>query len=89
MMATVAALAVAVPATAFACGGDGKNKEARFQKADKNGDGFLTKAEVGDQRWQRISAADANKDGKVSKAELAQAFKDGKMKRGKGKKSRA
>jgi hypothetical protein len=84
--AAAAALALAVPATAFACGGDGsgKNKEARFQKADKNGDGFLTRAEVGDERWQKISVADGNKDAKVSKAELMQAYRDGKLgKRGK------
>jgi hypothetical protein len=82
-------IALAVPATAFACGGDkGKNKEARFQKADKNGDGFLTQTEVGDERWKKISVADANKDANVSKAELMQAHKDGKLgKRGKGKRA--
>ncbi|MCA9595293.1 MAG: hypothetical protein KC776_18370 [Myxococcales bacterium] len=57
----------------------GKNKGARFAKADKNNDGFLTEAEVGAKRWKRISVADANKDRKVSKAELQQAHKDGKI----------
>ena len=52
---------------------------ARFQKADKNNDGFLTKDEVGDQRWERIKVADTNNDGKVSKAEMEQAHKDGKL----------
>lgn len=51
----------------------------RFKKADKNGDGFLTQAEVGDKKWGRIQVADANKDGKVSQAELAQAHADGKL----------
>lgn len=52
---------------------------ARFQKADKNNDGFLTKDEVGDKRWERIKVADTNNDGKVSKAEMEQAHKDGKL----------
>ncbi|MET0792751.1 MAG: hypothetical protein ABW061_14620 [Polyangiaceae bacterium] len=51
----------------------------RFKKADKNADGFLTQAEVGDKKWTRIQVADANKDGKVSQAELAQAHADGKL----------
>jgi len=51
----------------------------RFQKADTNKDGFLTKDEVGDQRWQHIQVADTNNDGKVSLAEMQQAFKDGKL----------
>ena len=55
----------------------------RFKKADKNADGFLTQAEVGDKRWTRIQIADANKDGKVSQAELAQAKADGKLGHGK------
>jgi len=71
------------------CSGEhgGKRSEAdrkqhaaeRFKKADKNADGFLTQAEVGDKRWTRIQVADANKDGKVSQAELAQAHADGKL----------
>jgi len=51
----------------------------RFKKADKNADGFLTQAEVGDKRWSHIQVADANKDGKVSQAELAQAKAEGKL----------
>lgn len=51
----------------------------RFKKADKNADGFLTQAEVGDKRWSRIQVADSNKDGKISQAELAQAHSDGKL----------
>jgi hypothetical protein len=68
-------------------GGKGKGKGAMFQKADKNSDGFLTKDEVGAERWERIKVADANKDGKVTKAEMQQARKDGKLPRGKGKPS--
>jgi hypothetical protein len=41
-----------------------------FAHADKNKDGFLTKDEVGDRRWTRLSAADTNKDNKVSKDEF-------------------
>ena len=51
----------------------------RFQKADKNNDGFLTKDEVGDRRWEHIKVADANNDGKISLAEMQQAHKDGKL----------
>jgi hypothetical protein len=70
------------------CGGEhrgkGQGKGAMFKKSDKNGDGFLTQAEVGNERWERIKVADANKDAKVSKDELKQARKDGKLPRGKG-----
>jgi Ca2+-binding EF-hand superfamily protein len=54
-----------------------------FKKADKNNDGFLTKDEVGDKRWDRIKVADANNDAKVSQAEMKQAHKDGKLGHGK------
>lgn len=59
--------------------GEGKGHGGMFKKADKNQDGFLTKDEVGDQRWERIKLADANKDDKVTKDELKQARKDGKL----------
>jgi hypothetical protein len=59
--------------------GEGKGHGGLFKKADKNQDGFLTKDEVGDQRWDRIKVADANHDNKVSKDELKQARKDGKL----------
>ena len=67
------------------CGGEhgGNGKGARFKKADKNNDGYLTKDEVGAQRWERIKVADANKDNKVSKDEMKQAHKDGKLGHGK------
>jgi len=68
-------------------GGKGKGKGAHFQKSDKNNDGFLTKDEVGAERWERIKVADTNKDGKVTKPELQQARKDGKLPHGKGKPS--
>ncbi len=74
--ATALSLALAIPATALAGGGkDGKARGAHFQKADKNGDGYLTEAEVGAQRWQRMKRADTNKDNKVSKEELKAAFR--------------
>ncbi|HEY2408199.1 MAG TPA: hypothetical protein VGI10_19465, partial [Polyangiaceae bacterium] len=49
-----AAVAVAAPAAERQCDGKqaagehGKRGEERFKQADKNGDGFLTQAEVGD-----------------------------------------
>ena len=59
---------------------EGHGKGAgHFKKADKDNDGFLTKAEVGDKRWERIKVADANNDGKVSQPEMQQARKDGKL----------
>ena len=65
--------ALAVPATALACGGkDGRT--SHFQSADKNNDGYLTEAEVGAQRWEHIKIADVNNDKKVSREELKQAF---------------
>ncbi len=65
--------ALAIPATAFACGGkDGRT--SHFEDADKNHDGFLTQAEVGAQRWEHVKIADVNNDNKVSKEELKQAF---------------
>ena len=51
----------------------------RFQKADKNNDGFLTQDEVGDKRWEHIKVADTNNDGKISLAEMQQAIADGKL----------
>ncbi len=84
-----------VGATALADGKDGKGGEgcgkrgeARFHEADTNGDGFLTAAEVGEKKWERIKVADANADAKVSLAELKQAKADGKLKGKKGKKKR-
>ncbi|MGK3984539.1 hypothetical protein WME99_15950 [Sorangium sp. So ce136] len=46
-----------------------KQKE-RFARSDKNGDGFLTRDEVGDKRWERVKAADANRDNKLTADEL-------------------
>jgi hypothetical protein len=65
----------------------GEGKGAHFKKADKNGDGFLTKDEVGEKRWDRIKVADSNNDGKVSLPELQQARKDGKLPHGHGQSS--
>jgi Ca2+-binding EF-hand superfamily protein len=62
-----------------ATGDHAQHAAERFKKADKNNDGFLTQAEVGEKRWARIQIADANKDGKVSQAELQQAHADGKL----------
>ena len=51
----------------------------RFQKADKNADGFLTQDEIGAKRWERMKVADANADGKLTQSEIVQAHKDGKL----------
>ncbi len=50
--------------------------DAVFERSDKNKDGKLTKDELPDFFWQRLSAADADKDGSVSKAELEEHFKN-------------
>jgi Ca2+-binding EF-hand superfamily protein len=65
----VAGLALTVSASALA---DHKHRDPAevFAAKDKNKDGFLTKDEVGDQKWARLVNADANKDGKVSKDEF-------------------
>jgi hypothetical protein len=49
----------------------------RFAKSDTNGDGALTEAEVGPERWARLSVADADKNGSVTEAEIAQAIQAG------------
>jgi hypothetical protein len=89
----VSVAAFAQPADAKPqCEGHGKHGEgkgAHFKKADKNGDGFLTKAEVGDKRWERIKVADANNDGKVSQPEMQQARKDGKLPKHQGRRDKA
>ena len=43
--------------------------DARFARADDNGDGGITEEEAG-RRWERISAADADGDGSVTSTEL-------------------
>ena len=63
--------------------------QGRFKQADKNSDGFLTKDEVGEKRWDRIKVADANQDGKISHDEMKQAHKDGKLGHGHGKRAGA
>lgn len=50
-----------------------RDRGAMFQRADKNGDGKLTKDEVPERLWERISKADADGDGAVTKEELKQA----------------
>jgi hypothetical protein len=56
-----------------------KHAAERFQRADKNNDGFLTRDEVGDKRWERIKVADSNGDGKVTEAEIDKARSEGKL----------
>ena len=91
----VSAAALAQPGDARAmCEGKAEGKGAHgkgghFKKADKNADGFLTQAEVGNERWERIKVADANKDSKVSRDEMKQARKDGKLPKRDGKAPKA
>jgi len=46
-----------------------------FRHADRNHDGKVTKDEVPDFIWKRLSAADTDKDGAVSKSELEEHLK--------------
>lgn len=46
-----------------------------FEHADKNKDGKLTKDEVPEFMWTRLSNADADKDGSVTKSELEEHHK--------------
>ncbi|MFK5921915.1 MAG: hypothetical protein QM496_07030 [Verrucomicrobiota bacterium] len=90
----------------FDADGDGKLNEAerakakatmqkrgaeKFAKADKNGDGKLSKDEVPAEAWARMSKADKDGDGAVSKEEMKAAHtarhgKGAAKKTGKGKK---
>jgi hypothetical protein len=81
---TAFGLALSFVTAAHACK-DGEGRGAHhFEKKDTNGDGFLTRDEVGAERWDRIKVADANGDSKVSKDEMKKAREDGKLrKRGK------
>jgi Ca2+-binding EF-hand superfamily protein len=45
-----------------------------LRKADVDGDGFLTKEELGAVRWAHLHVADKNGDGKLSFAEVDEAF---------------
>ncbi len=75
LTAAAVSFALAIPATALACGGkEGHAHGGHFQKADKNNDGYLTKDEVGAERWEHIKIADVNNDNKVSQQEMKQAF---------------
>lgn len=60
--------------------GDHAGKKGRmFERADANADGALTKDEVGEEKWGRISVADANADGRITRDEMHTAFADGKI----------
>jgi Ca2+-binding EF-hand superfamily protein len=52
----------------------------RFAKMDKNNDGALTKDEIGDKRWERLSVADADKSGSVTEQEIKTAVAAGTLK---------
>lgn len=50
--------------------GHGPRPESLFERFDKDKTGSLTKDNVPERVWDRISKADSNSDGKVSKEEL-------------------
>ena len=54
--------------------------QKRFDKMDKNSDGALTKDEIGDKRWQRLSVADSDKNGSVTREEIKTAVASGALK---------
>lgn len=58
----VVALAIAGP---VAAGSDG----AWFEKMDENTDGFLSTAELGEEKAKKMSKLDTDNDGQISRAE--------------------
>lgn len=59
-----------------------KHLDKMFERFDANKDGKLTKSEVSERHWERLSKADSNGDGAVTKAELKAKFEEMKAKRG-------
>jgi Ca2+-binding EF-hand superfamily protein len=57
-----------------------KFAQKRFAKMDKNSDGALTKDEIGDKRWERLSVADADKSGSITPDEIKTAVAAGTLK---------
>ncbi len=57
-------------------GGGRPNPAEMFKRMDKNNDGKLSKDEVPEQFWARLSRADANHDDVLTKAELEKAFQN-------------
>ncbi len=57
-------------------GGGRPNPGEMFKRMDKNNDGKLSKDEVPEQFWERLSRADANRDDVLTKAELEKAFQN-------------
>ena len=77
--AALTALALgAAPAWAQTAAGDAKASDAAFVKADKNGDGKLSKDEAAAMPAvaSKFEMMDADKDGALSKAEFAAAPKE-------------
>ncbi|MEO0389850.1 MAG: hypothetical protein AAF218_02815 [Pseudomonadota bacterium] len=64
--AAMCALAIATPAIAQS--GDGSQFKARFDRADKNKDGVISRAEA--PRRLDFDAADGNRDGVLSLSEV-------------------
>lgn len=64
------ALAIALPAISHAGPGKGDHGARLFEQTDKDGDGFVSKAEMQAASEQRFTKADANDDGVLTREEM-------------------
>jgi hypothetical protein len=51
----------------------------RFARGDKNGDGAITEAEIGERKWSHIAVADTDNSGSVTLPEVMAAIAVGKL----------
>lgn len=68
--AAALALAIAMPAISQAGPGKGEHGARLFEQTDKDGDGFVSKAEMQAASEQRFAKVDANGDGVLTKEEM-------------------
>ena len=76
LMLAVAGASLGYATEAEARRGGGKGMNVSFEEIDKNGDGFVTQAEVDAHRLARFAAMDTNGDGALSVEELVAAAKE-------------